>query len=231
MVPSASLEDGPDEELVLRLLCRVFGCPAELAARIRGRGRLKVFQHRALLVRGGDPIAVLFVILAGLAQAIVYSSEGQAVLLHEYRSGDFFGAIGAPQEAQHEADVVAASVVSSFLLDGGELALLAERHGCIGIALLRLMIHRLQQTESRMYEHAALSSVGRVHAELLRQARQCPDLTIRPAPVLADLALRVSTTRETASRAVNALERRGIIRRSPDALAVVAPHRLEELIL
>ena len=70
-----------------------------------------------------------------------------------------------------------------------------------------------------------------MHAELLRQAREGPDLTIRPGPVLSDLALRVSTTRETASRAVNALERRGIIRRDADALVVVAPHRLEELIL
>ena len=45
------------------------------------------------------------------------------------------------------------------------------------------------------------------------------------------VALRVSTTRETASRAVNALERRGIIRRDGETLVVVAPHRLEELIL
>ena len=56
-------------------------------------------------------------------------------------------------------------------------------------------------------------------------------MTIRPAPVIADLALRVATTRETASRAVNGLERRGIIRRDGDGLTVVAPNRLEEMIL
>jgi CRP-like cAMP-binding protein len=97
--------------------------------------------------------------------------------------------------------------------------------------LLKFMVERLQQTASRMYEHAALSAVGRVHAELLRQARESEDLTIRPSPILSDIALRVSTTRETASRAVNALERRGIIRRNGEALVIVAPHRLEELIL
>ena len=183
-----------------------------------------------MLVRSGDPVTILFVIVAGLAQAIVYSSEGQPVLLHEFAAGDFFGAIGSPVHATHEADVVAASEVSSFLLDGSELALLAAQHGCIGLALLRVLVDRLQRADMRIYEHAALSSVGRVHAELLRRAREGADLTIRPAPVLADLALRVSTTRETASRAVNALERRGIIRRTADALVVVAPHRLEELV-
>ncbi|HEX8192606.1 MAG TPA: Crp/Fnr family transcriptional regulator [Allosphingosinicella sp.] len=218
-------------EPILRLICGVFGCAPELAERIRSRGRMKDYRPRAYLVKCGDPVTVLFVIAAGLAQAISYSAQGQPILLHEFRGGDFFGTVGAPQQGRHEADVVAVSEVSSFLLDGRELALLAEQHGCIGLALLRVMIDRLQRTETRMYEHAALSSVGRIHAELLRQARQSSTFEIIPAPILSDLALRVSTSRETVSRTVNALERRGIIRRSADALTVVAPHRLEELIV
>lgn len=221
----------PAGDPIIRLISGVFGCPPELAQRIRSRGRLRDFRPRANLVRSGDPISVLFVIAAGLAQAILYSPDGQPVLLHEYRTGDFFGAVAAAGQANHEADVVAATEVSSFLLDGRELALLAEQHGCIGLALLRLMIDRLQRTETRMYEYAALSSVGRVHSELLREARRSPDLTIRPAPILSDLAIRVSTSRETVSRAVNALERRGIVRRTGDTLVVVAPHRLEELVV
>lgn len=218
-------------ESTLRLICGVFGCAPDLAERIRSRGRLRDYSPRSHLVRSGDPVTILFVIAAGLAQAIFYSVAGQPVLLHEYRAGDFFGAIGTPSQNWHEADVVAVSEVSSFLLDGSEVALLAEQHGCIGLALLRVMIDRLQRTETRMYEHAALSAVGRIHAELLRLAKQGTDLTIRPSPVLSDLALRVSTSRETVSRAVNALERRGIVRRTADELVVVAPHRLEELIV
>ncbi|HYG30051.1 MAG TPA: Crp/Fnr family transcriptional regulator [Allosphingosinicella sp.] len=222
---------GVADELVLALLCRVFGCRTELGAHIRTRGRIKEYRPRAYIARSGDSISVLFAIIAGIAHALAYSSEGQPVLLHEYREGDVFGAIGSTLHPRHEADIIAATEVSSFLLDGRELALLAERHGSIGIALLKLMVDRLQRTEARMYEHAALSSVGRVYAELLRQASDAPDLTIRPAPVLTELALRVSTTRETVSRAVGALERRGIIQRSHDALTLVAPQRLEELIV
>ena len=221
----------PADESVCRLLCGVFDCSLDLAGNILLRGRLRQFPGRATIVRRGDRISTLYVIIAGRAHAIAYSLDGQIVLLHEYRPGDFFGVVSPPYSATHDADVVAVEDVSSFLLDGSALALLAEQHGCIGLALLRVMVDRLQQTASRMYEHVALSAAGRVHAELLRQARQSRDLTIRPSPVLSDLALRVSTTRETASRAVNALERRGIIRRDADALIVVAPHRLEEMVL
>jgi CRP/FNR family transcriptional regulator, cyclic AMP receptor protein len=218
------------EENVCRLLGRVFGCSLELAAQIRHRGRIRQYGLRATIVRRGDRISTLYVVIAGRAHAIIYSVDGQAVLLHEYRSGDYFGATPSARSATHDADVIVVEALSAFLLDGGVLAILAEQHGCITLALLQLLVDRLQHTESRMYEHAALSAVGRIHAELLRQAQQSPDLTIRPAPVVADLALRVSTTRETASRAVNALERRGIIRRDGEALTVVAPHRLEELV-
>jgi len=217
--------------MVCRLLCTVFDCSIELAGHIFGRGRRREFHGRATIVRRGDQVSTLYVVVDGRAHAIVYSLEGQAVLLHEYRQGDFFGAVSPPYSATHDADVVAVEAVHAFLLEGGTLALLAEQHGCIGMALLKVMVDRLQQTATRMYEHVALSAIGRVYAELLRQARQAGNLTIRPSPVLSDLALHVSTTRETASRAVNALERRGIIRRDGSQLVVVAPHRLEELIL
>ena len=224
-------DEGATDGNVHELLCGVFDCSPDLAAQIFVRGRLRDFPVRTAIVRQGDRISTLYVIAAGRAHAIVYSLDGQIVLLHEYLTGDFFGVVSPPYSAIHDADVVAVDEVSSFLLEGNALALLAEQHGCIGLALLKAMVDRLQQTQSRMYEHVALSAIGRVHAELLRRARQSADLAIRPAPVVADLALQVSTTRETASRAVNALVRRGIIRRDSDKLVVVAPHRLEELIL
>ena len=219
------------DDVVGGLLCRVFDCSDELAEQILLRGRLRRYGARLTIVNRGDKVSTLYVVVDGRAHALVYSMEGQAVLLHEYRSGDLFGVMSSPYSATHDADVVAIEDVNAFLLDGVVLALLAEQHACIGMALLKFMVERLQQTASRMYEHAALSAVGRVHAELLRQARESGDMTIRPSPVLSDVALRVSTTRETASRAVNALERRGIIRRDGEALVIVAPHRLEELIL
>lgn len=214
----------PAEDNICGLLGRVFGCSLELAAQIRLRGKIRGYEVRATIVLRDDHVSTLYVVVTGRAHAIVCSVDGQAVLLHEYRSGDFFGAARSP------ADVIVVEALSAFLLDGGVLALLAEQHGCIGLALFKLEVDRHQQTASRMYEYAALSAVGRVYKELLRQAQQNADLTIRPAPILADLALRVSTTRETASRAVNALKRRGIIRGDRASLTVVAPHRLEELI-
>jgi CRP-like cAMP-binding protein len=101
----------------------------------------------------------------------------------------------------------------------------------MAVLVSRVLMRQLRATSLRVTERSTLSASGRVHAELLRLAHLCDGHTIRPAPVLASLAVRISTTRETVSRAINALERRGIIRRVGDALIIVAPHRLEELLV
>lgn len=208
-----------------------FACSAELALHIGSRGRMRCYPARAPLLRQGDRAATTFLLVIGRAHALLYGYDGQTVLLHEFAPGDLFGALGDLDPVPETADVVAVEEVHAFLLDSAELVALAERHGAIGLALSRLLLKRLRLTSARMYERAALSAPGRVCAELLRLAREGEALAIRPAPVIAELALRVGTTRETASRTVSALERRGIVRREADALVVTAPARLEEEIL
>jgi CRP-like cAMP-binding protein len=212
-------------------IAKAFACSAEVAARVVRGGRVRAFSQRAVILRQGDWLTLVYLLITGRAQALLYSAEGQLVLLHDFRPGDLFGAIGEIDPVRQDVNVVALEEVETFVLDAAELARLAEQYGAIGLALSRMLMARLRHTTARMYERAALSAVGRVYAELLREARHAPDLRISPAPILAELALRVSTTRETASRAVNALERRGIIQRDPFGLTVVAAHRLEELII
>ncbi len=220
-----------DDIGIEEFLCNVFVCPPAVAGHILARGHLRNYPRQTTITRRGEALSSTFLLIFGHARALLYTAEGQIILLHEYRRGDLFGALGEQRAAEQDSDVLAVDDVRALAIEAAHLVLLAEQHGCIGLALSRLLTARLRQASARLYERAALSSIGRVHAELLRQARQSEALTITPAPVLADLALIAATTRETASRAVNALERRGIIRRDGDALIVVAPHRLEEMIL
>jgi CRP/FNR family cyclic AMP-dependent transcriptional regulator len=213
------------------LIGRVFACPADVAADIFRRGHLRAFPARSALIRQGDTISFTWLLVLGRARALLWSAEGHMVLLQEFGPGDLFGALGELDPSPHDAEVVAIEDVSAFLLAASDLVLLAERHGVIGLALARLLLQRLRKATNRVYERSALTAAGRVHAELLRRAREAADLAIRPAPVLAELAVRVGSTRETVSRTVNALERRGIIRREDGALVVVSARLLEELVL
>ena len=222
---------GLPEQDVRAFLRETFACSDEIAGHVFVRGVVRTFAPHATIIRQGEKAAAAYLLTHGRAQALLYSVEGQVVLLCEYRPGDLFGALGELDPAPEEAETIAVEATRSFVLRSRELVALAESYGSIGLALSRLLLRQLRRATSRIYERAAVSAAGRVHAELLRMARAAPGLVIRPAPVLSELAVRVSTTRETASRAVSALERRGIVRRDSGSLTVVAPQRLEELII
>lgn len=167
----------------------------------------------------------------GRAHALIYGLQGQLALLREYLPGDFFGAIANPTPEPEEADVVAVEDVRTAVFHILDFLGLAETYACVGLAVSKTLLKQLRATSARMSERTTLSAIGRVYAELLRMANCSDGRTIAPAPVLTHLAVRSHTTRETASRAINALERRGIILREADRLTIVAPHRLEELVI
>jgi hypothetical protein len=72
-------------------------------------------------------------------------------------------------------------------------------------------------SDQRIMELSTLAATQRVYAELLRMAEPdtaVPDLwVIRPLPPVREIASRVSTTRETAARALGQLYPTGLIRR------------------
>ena len=212
-------------------LREVFACSAGTATGISKYAIDRRFPVNSVIIKQGDRIGATFLVVEGRAQALSYGHEGQVVLLHEYGRGDFFGAIADTTPEPETADVVAIKEVRAAVFRLQDFVSLVESHGCVARALTCTLLKELRLTRSKMTNRTILSAAGRVHAELLRLARQGDGMSIRPAPVLANLAVHVQTTRETVSRAINALERRGIIRREPDALVIVAPHRLEELIV
>lgn len=212
-------------------LQRAFGCPAEVAEAIGARAAARSYRLKAVILRQGDAVGETYLLLAGRAHALLYGLDGQMALLQEHLPGDLFGAIGEPEAGPHEADVVAVEPSQAAVFLALDFVALIERHACVGLAVSKMLLRQLRAATGRMAERVTLSAVGRVHAELLRLARLGDGRTISPAPVLSALAVRVHSTRETVSRTISALERRGLIRRDADTLVLVAPARLEEMIV
>lgn len=212
-------------------LRRIFGCTPEVAASIGARAADRIFPVRATLLRQGDRADQTWLLLTGRARALLYGMDGQMVLLHEFSAGDVFGAIDDRDAQAQEADIVAVDPSRAAVFLALDFLHLMETHGCVGLAVSRMLLRQLRAATGRMVERLTLSAPGRVHAELLRLARLDDEGAIRPVPVFAAMAVRLNTTRETVSRAISTLERRGIVRREGDALVIVAPRRLEEMVV
>lgn len=206
-------------------------CSPDVAGAIAAHATARQYPARAVILRCGDRWGHAWLVIAGRAQALVYGLDGQMVLVQEYRAGDLFGAVAEADAWPVEADVVAADPTSAACVPAADFVMLVDRHGSLGLLLVRSLLRQLRATSARMVDRTTLSAPGRVYAELLRLARLGDGSAIRPAPVHTALAIRVQSTRETVSRAISALERRGIVRREDNTLVIVAAQRLEEMVV
>jgi CRP-like cAMP-binding protein len=209
----------------------IFACTSDVAASVARHASDRRYPARATLIQQGDPGTVTFLLIDGRAHALVYGLAGQLVLLHEFGRGDIFGAIGQSQPDREDANVTAIEKVRAAVFLARDFLSLAEAHACISLAVSRVLLKRLRETAGRMLERTTVSASGRVYIELLRLARLGDGRMVRPAPVNAALAVRINSTRETVSRTINALVRRGIVKRERGALVIVAPQRLEDMIV
>ncbi len=212
----------------LAIIQSAFGCDTATAQTIDKKAHYLDHDAQTTIIWRGEEAEHACLMLAGRAQAVSYSASGQLILLYTYGAGDLFGegaALGVNQMSEAEIIATMTSEVGHFR--NAVFIGLIESYSSVALAVSRLLTRRLSQTTRRMIEVSTLSTTGRIHNELLRQARANEDLTIKPAPVLSEFALLVQSTRETVSRAINQLEKKGIIRRDENGLTIVAPHRLE----
>jgi CRP/FNR family transcriptional regulator, cyclic AMP receptor protein len=223
---------GMEREDRLAVIMLAFACARDVAESIDRNAHYLSHDAQTTIMWHGEEAQHACLLLAGKAQAVSYSAAGQLILLYSYSAGDIFGESAALGSLQDSSDTEIIAVTTS---DVGHFRNhvfigLIESYSAVALAVTRRLTQRLTQTTQRMIEASTLSAVGRIHAELLRQARQGEGLTIQPAPILSEFALLVQSTRETVSRTINQLEKRGIIRRDAQGLTIIAPHRVEEQI-
>lgn len=176
----------------------------------------------------------VFILLEGSVRVVLLSEGGQEIWLDWFGPGAIFGELAALTGKPRTSEIVAETPCRIAAIPGSQFFDLLRAHGSIGLALSRLLATRVHHTTQRMFELSALSAPGRIYAELLRMSEPSPGegnrRTIQVAPSMTELARRVNTTRETTSRTVNDLERRGLLRRNNRSFELVDPDLLNRML-
>jgi CRP/FNR family cyclic AMP-dependent transcriptional regulator len=219
-----------DIGLTEAVIAETFGCSAQLAIVLAEKARPRAFSPKAAIIQRDTRNRHIHLVLNGHAQSLALSIDGRQVLIEDFYAGALFGEDGALGDGLAAEEVVAVTQLLAGIFANADFLGMMENYACVALTISRLLARRLSDANRKMVEVATISAPGRVYAELLRQARLTGDWTLNPAPVVAELAMLVQTTRETASRAISAIEKRGIVTRDQGVLTIVAPHRLEDLI-
>ena len=173
----------------------------------------------------------VFFIVAGAVRVVNYSTSGREISFDERLAGEFFGELAAIDGKPRSATVEAIFDTLVAVMPPEEFRRLVTEHPRIALTIMMRLAEMIRVSDVRIMDLSTLAAHQRVRAELVRLARRSvrPNglARISPLPIQADIASRVSTTRETVARVFSELIRHGLVRRESDALIVCDFARLE----
>ncbi len=190
--------------------------------------------HEQIIGRESESRDVYFVV-DGRVRVVNYSGSGREIAFDEHETGAYFGELAAVDSQPRSATVVAITDTLLASISPDTFVNLLHDYPDVAIGALRDMAGIVRASTDRIMELSTLGVQNRVHSEILREARLALDADnntarISPAPVHADIASRVSTTRETVARVLSDLSRQELVIREGNDLVVRDVARLETLV-
>ncbi|MFN3211895.1 MAG: Crp/Fnr family transcriptional regulator [Henriciella sp.] len=184
------------------------------------------------LVSQGDTSQTVFLLVDGGLKAVRYSQNGHEIWLSSFAPhaliGEMSGLTGTPRSST--VICVQPSTVLAVEFADFEQAVLSNP--AFGLKLSRLLAERVRNTSTHLEELATLQTSARLHSELYRLGVQDSQdderATITSPPSVSELAVRIHAARESTSRALSLLQKRGFLKRHGDgALDVISPKSLD----
>lgn len=230
----STLPDAPGKIAELELSGPIFeGDDHGLLEQLFDRSRWRHYSAHAQIIHEGSAPGDVHFVLSGKVRIVGYSDSGREVAYGEIEPGGYFGELSALDGAPRSANAVALTETLTATLRGREFAAVVARHPGLALEVMRRLTAIVREADARIMSLSTLTAANRIRADLLRLA--CKSMVdarsamIMPSPSHADIAARVGTSRETVSRILAGLRRKGLVQCRRGALRVPDVARLAEL--
>jgi CRP-like cAMP-binding protein len=175
------------------------------------------YPDGSVIVSRDDPGDALYVLARGRVKVVLYGDSGREIILSIFKSpGDFFGEMSLLDGEPRSATVLAAEPSTLLVLSRRDFEAHVAAHPRTALRILRELSRRLRRADDVIGNLALLDVYGR----LARQLRELAaadgvevegGVLVRERPTQAEIAAMIGTSRETVSRALSELARRGFI--------------------
>ncbi len=201
------------------------GLPAPERSTVERRCAWRKFAAGEQIIDRATDTHEVYFIVAGRVRVVNFSASGREISFAEIGAGGYFGELAAIDGRKRSANVVAVSETLTASLSQGAFLDMIAQHPFVALALLRRMAHVIRQSTGRIMALSTEDTHHRIFAELLRLAdadrATANRALIKPLPTHAEIAARVSTTRETVARTIAELAADNLVKRERGALAII----------
>ena len=179
-------------------------------------GRRRRFNAGAPLFLEGDLGGNVMILHSGHVKVFATSDDGRGILLAVRGPGDVLGDLSAIDSEPRSASATTLEPVDAQVITADDFrTFLADTPGA-GLALLRVVIARMRDSDRLRVEFGARDTLGRVAMRLVELAQTSGEpnegaIRITVPLTQDDLAGWVAASREAVARALASLRQRGLI--------------------
>ncbi|MCB1897065.1 MAG: Crp/Fnr family transcriptional regulator [Zoogloeaceae bacterium] len=176
---------------------------------------VRTYARNKQVVAQDDDSKDIYFVISGKVRARVFSVSGKEVDYQDLGPGEMFGELAAIDGQVRSAyvDTLAESTIASMPCEAFWTALM--EHPSVARRTLLRLSGLVRMHCERIFEFSTFSVNNRIHAELLRLARDAStrqfDIEVIDPPTHAEIASRVATHREAVTRELKHLEALGLI--------------------
>lgn len=210
------------------------GLPEEIVDRATAHIVSRSHPPNQVILLENDWGSSVYFILDGWVKIRTYNLDGKEVTLNILGKGELFGEMAALDEVPRSTDVITLAPTTIGNLPAQDFVKLINTEPLAGIRLAQLMARRLRQVNRRLRlrESDSTSRVADIllflaegQGKLSAEGTEIPNLPHRELSSLSGLA------RETVTRVLSKLEKKGLILRERDVLCIPDMHALERLLV
>jgi len=203
-------------------------------------------KNQPILARydaGGD----VHFISKGRVRVTSFSRSGREASYNDKEVGELFGELSAIDGQSRAADVIALEDATTLHMSKADFLSVLNTYPSVNRRLLRALASNVRNLTDRVFEFTAMGVPSRIRSELHRLGVQQLEKTypeeapfdkseksvlLNPAPKHAELASRVSTTREAVTREINVMIDSGLLEKNgPQKLLITDLRALAESLL
>lgn len=210
------------------------GLPEESLSKATSHVVTRTHPANQVILLENDWGGSVYFILDGWVKIRTYNLDGKEVTLNILGRGEVFGEMAALDEVPRSTDVITLTTTKICSIPAQDFVDLIYGEPMAGVRLAQLMAKRLRQVNRRLRLREA-DSVSRVADTLLfladgqgkpvgKEGLEMPNLPHRELSSLSGLA------RETVTRVLTKLEKKGLIKRTADTLSIPDISALDNMI-
>ena len=230
---SRCLESNLDRAEFIQLVPFMSGLPEDSIGKIAARFVTISHPANQVLLLENDWGGSVYFILEGWVKIRTYNLDGKEVTLNIIGKGEIFGEMAAMDKMPRSTDAITLTKTKIGRIPAQDFVNLINTEPMAGVRLVQLMAKRLRQVNRRLQLREA-SSVSRVADAILflvegqgtedDAGTEIPNLPHREISSLSGLA------RETVTRVLTKLEKKGLIQRNADSMRIPDLPALEDTI-